>query len=285
MLLLSFRLFYLNFYFLWFLIELSSFLFMFYFLIININKEPILTYFIVQEVRSIYIFISFFFFSYTFIFFLSKIAIFPFHNWLLKIRVNINIFSLFIILNLQKFIPLNLIYIFIFSDFTFYLIFLNFFFALISFSLSFIINYFLSLLSIFRTRLFFLILIMNKLLFLLYFVFYTYLNYIFYLYLDSIFFVNINSVINLDLLFVFLFLNIISIPPSFMFFIKIKIFTFFFLIKISSSLILFFFLIILLIFCLLSLIFFFSFFFVKNFKKEDLNVIQIFYINIFFIFL
>ena len=148
------------------------------------SREVTLKYFIPQRIGSIILLFSFllskvngvifFYYIFNFIFIFGlfiKIGIFPFHLWFLRIIIKLDSFNIFILITVQKLIPFIFLiislklFILIFRIIS---IFFSTFFSFYQTSVKKILGYS----SIFNTRWLLYLLLIRKVLWLLYFIFY-----------------------------------------------------------------------------------------------------------------
>lgn len=254
----------------------------------NNRKEINIIYFIIQEISSIiiiyiYIINNLFLLN---LLILLKIGVPPIHNWLLKISIFLNWKILFIVINFQKIIPLNFVYIYICNSWSIIII-LNLFITI--FFLFNVVNnkYLYSVISLNSLRWIILLTFFNKIFILIYLFIYFHFNYFFLKELMLRNRKNFFNILNFKTIFFFITLNIISFPPTLIFLIKIKII---FLLSLYNFTKIFLSIIIVTI-MLFSIVFFLIFlnhFFVIGWKKEKFNIklSVLIYLNIlvFFIF-
>lgn len=218
-------------------------------------------------------------------FILLKIGVPPIHNWLLKISIFLNWKILYIVINFQKIIPLNFIYIYICNSWSIIII-LNLFITTFFLFNAFNNKYLYSIISLNSLRWIILLIFFNKIFILIYLLIYFYFNFFFLKSLIKNNSKNFFNILNFKILFFFVLLNIISFPPTIIFLLKIKII---FLLKIYNltKFILIFIIFIILVFSIVFFIFFLNHFFVMEWLKEKINIKFniILYFNLIFIFL
>nr|AUT13518.1 NADH dehydrogenase subunit 2 [Tetranychus truncatus]AUT13531.1 NADH dehydrogenase subunit 2 [Tetranychus truncatus]AUT13544.1 NADH dehydrogenase subunit 2 [Tetranychus truncatus]AUT13557.1 NADH dehydrogenase subunit 2 [Tetranychus truncatus]AUT13570.1 NADH dehydrogenase subunit 2 [Tetranychus truncatus] len=271
----------------WFFMEMSSMIFYIMLNKLNNNKEINIIYFIIQEMSSImmiymYMINNLFLLNF---FILLKMGVPPMHNWLLKISIFLNWKILYMVMNFQKIIPLNFIYMYMCNSWSM-MIMLNLFMT--TFFLFNALNnkYLYSIISLNSLSWIILLMFFNKMFMLIYMFFYFFFNFFF---LKE--FMNLNSknffnILTFKMLFFFILLNMISFPPTIMFFLKIKII---FLLKYYNltKFMLISLIIIMLVFSTTFFMFFLNHFFVTKWNKEKINMKlnMIIYFNLMLMFL
>nr|YP_009058746.1 NADH dehydrogenase subunit 2 [Tetranychus truncatus]AIM52006.1 NADH dehydrogenase subunit 2 [Tetranychus truncatus]AUT13622.1 NADH dehydrogenase subunit 2 [Tetranychus truncatus]AUT13635.1 NADH dehydrogenase subunit 2 [Tetranychus truncatus]AUT13648.1 NADH dehydrogenase subunit 2 [Tetranychus truncatus]AUT13661.1 NADH dehydrogenase subunit 2 [Tetranychus truncatus] len=271
----------------WFFMEMSSMIFYIMLNKLNNNKEINIIYFIIQEMSSImmiymYMINNLFLLNF---FILLKMGVPPMHNWLLKISIFLNWKILYMVMNFQKIIPLNFIYMYMCNSWSM-MIMLNLFMT--TFFLFNALNnkYLYSIISLNSLSWIILLMFFNKMFMLIYMFFYFFFNFFF---LKE--FMNLNSknffnILTFKMLFFFILLNMISFPPTIMFFLKIKII---FLLKYYNltKFMLISLIIIMLVFSTMFFMFFLNHFFVTKWNKEKINMKlnMIIYFNLMLMFL
>nr|AUT13830.1 NADH dehydrogenase subunit 2 [Tetranychus truncatus] len=271
----------------WFFMEMSSMIFYIMLNKLNNNKEINIIYFIIQEMSSImmiymYMINNLFLLNF---FILLKMGVPPMHNWLLKISIFLNWKILYMVMNFQKIIPLNFIYMYMCNSWSM-MIMLNLFMT--TFFLFNALNnkYLYSIISLNSLSWIILLMFFNKMFMLIYMFFYFFFNFFF---LKE--FMNLNSknffnILTFKMLFFFILLNMISFPPTIMFFLKIKII---FLLKYYNltKFMLISLIIIMLVFYTMFFMFFLNHFFVTKWNKEKINMKlnMIIYFNLMLMFL
>nr|AUT13596.1 NADH dehydrogenase subunit 2 [Tetranychus truncatus] len=271
----------------WFFMEMSSMIFYIMLNKLNNNKEINIIYFIIQEMSSImmiymYMINNLFLLNF---FILLKMGVPPMHNWLLKISIFLNWKILYMVMNFQKIIPLNFIYMYMCNSWSM-MIMLNLFMT--TFFLFNALNnkYLYSIISLNSLSWIILLMFFNKMFMLIYMFFYFFFNFFF---LKE--FMNLNSknffnILTFKMLFFFILLNMISFPPTIMFFLKIKII---FLLKYYNltKFMLISLIIIMLVFSTMFFMFFLNHFFITKWNKEKINMKlnMIIYFNLMLMFL
>nr|AUT13739.1 NADH dehydrogenase subunit 2 [Tetranychus truncatus] len=271
----------------WFFMEMSSMIFYIMLNKLNNNKEINIIYFIIQEMSSImmiymYMINNLFLLNF---FILLKMGVPPMHNWLLKISIFLNWKILYMVMNFQKIIPLNFIYMYMCNSWSM-MIMLNLFMT--TFFLFNALNnkYLYSIISLNSLSWIILLMFFNKMFMLIYMFFYFFFNFFF---LKE--FMNLNSknffnILTFKMLFFFILLNMISFPPTIMFFLKIKII---FLLKYYNltKFMLISLIIIMLVFSTMFFMFFLNHFFITKWNKEKINMklSMIIYFNLMLMFL
>nr|AUT13609.1 NADH dehydrogenase subunit 2 [Tetranychus truncatus] len=271
----------------WFFMEMSSMIFYIMLNKLNNNKEINIIYFIIQEMSSImmiymYMINNLFLLNF---FILLKMGVPPMHNWLLKISIFLNWKILYMVMNFQKIIPLNFIYMYMCNSWSM-MIMLNLFMTTFFLFNAFNNKYLYSIISLNSLSWIILLMFFNKMFMLIYMFFYFFFNFFF---LKE--FMNLNSknffnILTFKMLFFFILLNMISFPPTIMFFLKIKII---FLLKYYNltKFMLISLIIIMLVFSTMFFMFFLNHFFVTKWNKEKINMKlnMIIYFNLMLMFL
>nr|WQH63075.1 NADH dehydrogenase subunit 2 [Tetranychus urticae] len=271
----------------WFYMEMSSMMFYIMLNKLNNNKEINIIYFIIQEMSSImmiymYMINNLFLLNF---FILLKMGVPPMHNWLLKISIFLNWKILYMVMNFQKIIPLNFIYMYMCNSWSMMII-LNLFMTTFFLFNAFNNKYLYSIISLNSLSWIILLMFFNKMFMLMYLLMYFYFNFFFLKSLMNNNSKNFFNMLNFKMLFFFVLLNMISFPPTIMFLLKIKII---FLLKIYNltKFILIFMIFIMLVFSMVFFMFFLNHFFVMGWLKEKINIKfnMILYFNLMFMFL
>nr|YP_009051503.1 NADH dehydrogenase subunit 2 [Tetranychus ludeni]AIH15664.1 NADH dehydrogenase subunit 2 [Tetranychus ludeni] len=256
----------------WFYMEMSSMMFYIMLNKLNNNKEINIIYFIIQEISSImmvymYMINSLYLLNF---FILLKMGVPPMHNWLLKISIFLNWKILFVVMNFQKIIPLNFVYMYMCNSWSMMII-LN-----LSMTTFFLFNafnnkYLYSVISLNSLSWIILLMFFNKMFMLIYLFFYFFLNFFFVKELMNSNSKNFFNILKFKTMFFFILLNMISFPPTLMFMMKMKIIFLMNLYNLTKFLLIFM-ISIMLVFSLVFFLFFLNHFFIFSWEKEKFNI-------------
>lgn len=196
----------------------------------TINEKSIITYFLVQRISSVIILFSILFIItrittsnlFWFLFILSifiKLGVFPFHFWILTTIEGLSWIICFILLRLQKIIPLIILILIIHQKIIMIIVIINRIVASLRGLTTFSLRKILGFSSINHLSLILLSVIFSKKLFKTYFLIYIILTYISTLlfqkinanFISQIFLINNNKIIKLNVLITFF--RIAGIPP------------------------------------------------------------------------
>lgn len=218
----------------WFIIEISNFLFI-SFITINIsNKKSTFFYFFIQIISSsilIIALISLTLYNISHIIdilllisLILKLNIPPFHFWIIIIINYLNWFLIILILSIQKIIPFYILYFNIFNPISFIIIILLSIIIppIISININNLKKIFLYS-SINQTRWFLILIFLKNSIWFLYFLFYNFISFIIIKFINLYklnFFFKLNNYLNLSILNLFLFFNLARLPPLIFIFFK-----------------------------------------------------------------
>nr|QWV61130.1 NADH dehydrogenase subunit 2 [Tetranychus evansi] len=271
----------------WFYMEMSSM--MFYILMnkFNSKKEINIIYFIIQEMSSIMMIYMYMMNNLVLLnfFILLKMGVPPMHNWLLKISIFLNWKILFVVMNFQKIIPLNFVYMYMCNSWSMMII-LN-----LSMTTFFLFNvsnnkYLYSIISLNSLSWIILLMFFNKMFMLMYLFLYFFMNFFFLkelMYKNSM---NFFNMLKFKMTFFFLLLNLISYPPTSMFLMKIKIIFLLNMFNLTKFLLIMM-IFVMLLFSLVFFLFFLNHFFVMKWEKEKISfkLSMMIYLNLMLMFI